>query len=174
MKLPAREECFQLFGKYKTPKNIVRHSITVNKVAVYLAEKLKSAGEEVDADAVDRASLLHDIGRSVTGPEKHNEKGFEILKSEGFEELGEIVRKHRLDFISKPNQLSTWEEKLVYYADKRVNESEIVSLDERIEFLKKKYSKYAGEIEKMKPLIETLEKEIFRRIREPPESVNNL
>lgn len=172
MEMPTKKMCLELFRKYNIPKGIIRHSVIVNKVAVFLAKKLKSVGEDVDITVVDRASLLHDIGRSASTAKKHGEMGFLILKSEGFEKLGSIIRKHTLNNIIT-DTLSSWEEKIIYYADKRVEGDEIVSLNDRIEALKKRYTKHKSMIEKAKPLIKALEREIFERIGESPSIVNN-
>ena len=65
MKLPPREELEQMFDKYKIMINIKRHCEKVNQIAVFLAKKLKEAGEDVDVEFVDRSSLIHDLMKSV-------------------------------------------------------------------------------------------------------------
>jgi len=95
MNLPTKEQCQGLFEKYKMPANIVNHSKTVEKAAVFLAEKFVEAGTAVNLDLVSRASLLHDIDKTETIKEGfehlHGKMSQEILEKEGFPEIGEIV-----------------------------------------------------------------------------------
>jgi len=120
------------------------------------------AGESVDVDLVDRACLLHDLLRicdprfrggydrsrqAITDKDRakwqqlrarfqrlcHEEAAYELLKDK-YPELALAVKRHRyaalLDEKDKP---VTWEEKIVYYADKRVMHDRIVPLKERLE-----------------------------------------
>ena len=64
--LPTKQECMHLIKvTYRMPQNIIDHSIQVNKVAVFLAMKLKEKGIDVNLDLVDRASILHDIMKMI-------------------------------------------------------------------------------------------------------------
>jgi len=167
IKLPSRKECFELLKKYNTPKNILKHSITVNRFANRLTKLLIAKGIPVNKTLVDRAALLHDIGKfeALNKGESHEEKGYKILKKEGFNEIANIVKKHSLfSVLNKKEAPTTWEEKIVFYADKRVNEDKVVTLEERIVYLKKRYGKnkrILKRIEAAEPLIYQIEKEIF-------------
>jgi putative nucleotidyltransferase with HDIG domain len=177
MKLPTHEKCFALLKKYEMPKNILDHSILVNKVAVYLAKKLKLAGIDVDVDVVDRASLLHDIGKlrtlkKMTGvldwaKDEHHIEGEKILTDEGYPELGLVARRHSLRELKNVNK---WEEKIVKYADLRAKHDKLVDVRERMEDLGERYK--VPEEERV-PLSEVLklEKEIFDVIGESPDIV---
>jgi putative nucleotidyltransferase with HDIG domain len=167
IKFPSRKECFELLKKYNTPKNILKHSITVNRFANRLAKLLMAKGIPINKTLVDRASLLHDIGKfeALSKGGSHEEKGYKILRKEGFNEIANIVKKHSLfSVLSKKEAPVTWEEKIVFYSDKRVNEDKIVTLEERIAYLKKRYGKskrVLKRIEAAEPLIYQIEKEIF-------------
>lgn len=173
IKIPDRKQCLHLLKKYSVPENIIRHSLTISRVAVFLAKKLNSAGVDINVKAVEAASLLHDIAkhRTLDTEESHSEAGENILKKEGYPEIGRIVGKHQLEKIP---ETSTWEEKIVNYADKRVNEEEIVSLKERLNFLKKRYRGHKKEIEKMESEIFQVEKEIFEKIEDSPKCLGKL
>ena len=175
--IPSREQCFKLIEKYHVPKNIVKHSLTVNKVATYLAKQLIAKGEKVNYELVDRASLLHDIAKHMKG-DNHEEEGYKILKNEGLKEVALIVRKHSLfSVLSEKDKPVTWEEKIVFYADKRVIEDYIVGLEERMNYLKKRYGKsqeILRKIEESKLLTRKIEKEIFCKIGDSPSSLNRL
>jgi len=174
IKLPTREQAIALLKKYKVLPNILEHSLKVNRVAVFLAKKLIDAGEKVNLDAVDRASLLHDIAKSKTIAEKtediHHIEAENILTAEGYPALGHICMMHSLREIK---HLRTWEEKIVNYADTRVKHSEIVSIKERIDDLTKRYNVPASQRLTYKDLL-PLETEIFSKLKIKPNDVAKL
>jgi len=56
------------------------------------------------------------------------------------------------------------EEKLIYYADRRACEYQLVSVDERISDLKKRYPDIVSFMCRAESKIKILEKEIFEKI----------
>ena len=128
--IPSREKCFELLKEYRVPENIVAHILQVNRVAMFLAKKLKEKGEKINLELVDAASLLHDLDKHMTFNEDsgHGEKAAEILESLGFAEVAPIVRKHITTAVLR-SPLKTLEEKLVYYADMRVKGNKIVTVN---------------------------------------------
>ena len=203
-KLPTREECFEIIKKYRVPPHIVEHSITTAKLAVFLAQKLKEKGVEVNAELVDRACLLHDLARFcdfsesdlnnlepfITEKDKtkwqqlkaeyeglcHEEVAYEILKNK-YPELALVIKKHRyMAILDEKEKPITWEEKLVYYAEKRVMHNRIVPLKKRLEEAHKRNVHLHGtqiqsdiNTRKVDPLIFKLEEEIFSKIDIPPD-----
>ena len=168
MYLPSREECIALLHKYELPPHIIRHSEAVEKLAVFLAKKFNEKGIKVDTELVSRAALLHDIDKLQTlkpGFEHlHSKLSKEILEKEGFPLLGKMVSRHLLENILEENVFENWEEKLVFYSDKRVKHDQIVLLQERFEYLLETYGKEKeifDRISTCKPRVELLEKEIF-------------
>ncbi len=168
-RLPTREECFELIRQYAVPEHIVKHSVATAKLAVFLAERLKEKGIAVDVDLVERACLLHDIVRmcdfkkldcgglaeSVEQESKaiwqqlrtdyeglrHEDIAYELLRDE-YPELAITIRKHKyLAILDEKDKPMTWEEKLVYYADKRVMHDEIVSLRKRLDEAHKRHAR---------------------------------
>jgi hypothetical protein len=116
---------------------------------------------------------LHDVDKYETlqGDIRHGERGERIVLEAGYPEIAHIVKEHVLEQILEG--LSSWESKIVFYADKRVNHAEIVSLDARFEYLFKRYGSKSKEIMgtliKCKPKVFELEKELFSKINESPE-----
>ena len=153
MKIPSKEECLDILNKNKTPSNIIEHSKAVCKLAEDIAEKLIKKGFKVNKRLVIAAALLHDIEK---GKDNHMIVGAKLLKSMGFPEVSEVAKKHSLYQIeNKDVQPRTIEEKIIFYADKRVKGNKIVSLEERFEDVKKRYGvdltnefKFAKKIEK--------------------------
>ncbi len=194
MKIPSIEECYELLAQCRVPKHIIRHCETTADLAVKLAEKIAANGIEVDIDFVQRACLLHDIMRvcdfckplecmfdEAAGEEdlqkwrllserykgiRHEEAGYEFLKDK-YPEIALALKRHAyMALIQKENCPETIEEKLVYYADKRVMHDKVVSLAERLEEGHKRNAeascKNTLDIDYVDSLIFELEKELFR------------
>ena len=138
-KIPTKEECLAILNKNKTPSNVIEHCKTVCKVAEEIAGRIIAKGIKVNKELVVAAALLHDIERHK---EDHVTVGAKLIKSMGFQEISEIIKKHTLHDLEKlGSQLKTIEEKIVFYADKRAAGAKIVSLKERMEDLKRRYKK---------------------------------
>lgn len=197
--LPTHKECLAIIEDHHVPPHIVRHSLTVAKFAVFLAKRLKENGQTVDIKLVNRACLLHDIVRicdfkkldyskfeqPVTDRDKtrwrqlredyngtpHEHAAYDILR-DNYPALALTIKKHRyVAILDEQEKLDTWEEKLVYYADKRVMHDKIVPLKERLtEGHKRNAHLYSTEsqrraiIAEVDPLIYKLEDEIFYEI----------
>ena len=130
-----RNYCVQILRRYELPEGIIDHSRRVARVAEFIADKLKASGYSVDTGNVVAGALLHDIGKSKIHKRRsavnHAEASAEIVIREGLEELAPIVSRHILDaIISENHPPLTWEEKIVFYADKIVTHK-LVSLEER-------------------------------------------
>ena len=197
--LPTRKECFEIIRRCRVPPHMVKHCLAVAKLAVFLAHRLKDNAVAVNVNLVDRAGLLHDILRVCDMKESeyrqfekpaterdkatwrllkarydgicHEEAACELLKAK-YPALALAIRKHRytaiLDDREKP---STWEEKLLYYADKRVMHDRIVPLKDRLEEAHKRHRHKQGttaqgttKTAKVDAQIFKLEKEIFDKI----------
>jgi uncharacterized protein len=197
--LPTREECFEIIEKYHVPQHIVRHSLAVTKLGVFLAQKLKEKGIAIDVELVERACLLHDVvricefkefdfgnfGQTVTEHEKttwnrlkakfkgisHEDAAYALL-NEKYPMLALTIRKHRYAaLLDKAERPKTWEEKLVYYADKRVMHDKVVGLKERLQeahdrnvHLYQTQAQYKLDTAEIDRLIFELEQEIFAEI----------
>ena len=99
---------------------------------------------------------MHDIEREK---EDHIAEGAKLINSLGFPEVAEVIRKHSLNKIEDPaRQPKTYEEKIVFYADKMVKGNKIVSLEERFADLKKRYN---TDLKKEFEFTKKIEKEIF-------------
>lgn len=136
-KIPSKEECLSILNKNKTPSNVIEHCKAVCKVAEEIADNLIKKGIKVNKKLVIAATLLHDIEREK---KDHIEEGAKLINSLGFLEVSEVIKKHSLYKVEDPErQPKNYEEKIVFYADKRVKGNKIVSLEERFADLKKRY-----------------------------------
>ncbi len=168
MNLPSREYSLKLL-KQKNPENIVKHSLKVEKIALFLASEFEKKGIILNKKFISIGALLHDVDKWG-----QIEKGFEYKKNEqtlaknGFFELSEMISKSHLNSILK-TKLNNWEEKIIFYADKRVNPNDkIVQLKERFEYVEKKYGKtpkMLKEIKNSEKLVLELEKELLKVVK---------
>lgn len=206
--LPSREECIELLRRCHVPVHIVKHSKAVAKLAVFMARRLAENGIPVDADLVERACLLHDIFRVcefpledfsrfeqlVTDEDKakwrrlkeqhggirHEDAACAYLR-DAYPILAQTIRKHRYTaIVDDQDKPQTWEEKLVYYADKRAMHDTIVPLQERLEEAHKRNAsrrKTAGmdtrEMARIDAAIAKLQAELFAPIGLDPDAVTS-
>ena len=158
MKTPTKEECLKILRDNNVPDNIIVHSKEVCDFAMKVVDFLEKKCIKVDRELVAAGALLHDVKK--LSPNDHVIEGSEFVKSLGYPEVALIIRKHGLknlgmdEFVPK-----TWEEKIVFYADKRVKNERVVSVDERFEYIKKRYNKY--DVEKELNFTKELEKELI-------------
>jgi len=173
MNIPTRDKCLELLKEYNLSEKKIHHSILVADVALFLAKKLIEKGEKIDLRLVEAGALLHDIAKSesYTG-DSHSKDGEEIVKRFGFEKLMPIIRKHELSGILE-YRFDTWEEKLVYYADKRAR-NEIRSIDERTKKWPELFPEFKEKIFQSVTKAKELEKEIFSKLDFKPEDLKEL
>jgi len=138
MKIPTKEECLRLLKKNKVRDNIIAHTKKVCEFSLKVCSVLEERGIKVNRDLVAAAALLHDIKKLEPG--EHEIKGAKYIESLGYPEVGILIKKHGLrclfyrEFIPR-----TWEEKIIFYSDKRVKHDKIVSVDDRFEDIKQRY-----------------------------------
>ncbi|MFQ6124003.1 MAG: HD domain-containing protein [Candidatus Heimdallarchaeota archaeon] len=159
MSIPTKEECIQILTKNKVPENIIQHSKVVANLAVKIATKLQKHGINVNIALTMAGALLHDVKRLS---QNHSLSGARFLEDAGFLHIAEIVRRHGLKDLHLGVRPQTIEEKIVFYADKQVNEDRIVSIRERIDLLKARFPQVAQEIEQTYEYIVSVERELQR------------
>jgi len=153
MTYPTKEQIIGWREDMSLPPHIRRHCDTVADFASSLATEILSNGIIVRKGALSIAGLIHDLMRFIdfTHGATHNDSEedrsiwntwklqypglhheaacAEFLEEHGHKEFASIVRTHGLGSTLKP--LNTIEQKLLFYADKRVIEDRVVSLKER-------------------------------------------
>ncbi|NIA05333.1 MAG: HDIG domain-containing protein [Proteobacteria bacterium] len=128
--------------------NIRRHSIVVARVTWRLIDALQRS-DLLSAPIPDQGlsvagALLHDIAKTpcLAAGCDHAEAGAEICRRHGYTGIARIVAEHVILQGHDPQRyrrgLFTARE-VVYYADKRVRHEEIVSLDERLDYILEHY-----------------------------------
>jgi len=169
MNIPSETQCYRIMAEMAMLHNIAAHSIKVCQVATLLTDHLNLNGSDLNPDLIRAAALLHDITktRSLQTSENHAHTGALYLADRGYPEVSEIVSQHvNLDRLNPDGEHTAAE--VVNYADKRVLHDKVVSLDERLAYIKKRYGCSAGElgnrVERMCREVDTIEKKIFKTL----------
>ncbi|RBQ23419.1 Ribonuclease Y [Candidatus Methanobinarius endosymbioticus] len=157
----------ELLKEEGCPPWVIEHSIVVCKKAKEISKHF-----DVDQDLIEKAALLHDIGRSKTNNIKHAIIGADIVVEHGFsEKVATIIEKHVGSGISEKEAIelglpkknyipNTIEEKIISHADNLINRSNEVN----IEFVAEKWKKYN---------VKNLEESIYRLKKVHEELVGN-
>jgi putative nucleotidyltransferase with HDIG domain len=145
--VPRVEECYALMDEFRMLENIRQHSIIVARVAELIASGLVQGGVDIALDRIIAGALLHDIGKTICLEQggDHAQVGREICLRRKLHEVADIVGEHvRLRDFQPHGTIS--EKEIVYYADKRVNHSSVVTLDQRLHYILDRYGGNNGEI----------------------------
>jgi len=146
--IPSVSECQELMEKYAMLDNIQRHSLVVTSIAETIVASLDLSRSEgikpPDINMVRAGALLHDIAKTkcLDGSCRHAEEGQLICEEHGYPDIGIIVREHVFLSSFTPEDYrrgSFPAREIVYYSDKRVRHEEIVSLDQRLEYIIERY-----------------------------------
>lgn len=144
--LPGYAQCIAWLLSRPFSANLLAHVHAVASAAYLLALWLRSAGLPVCPLLTHRGGLLHDLAKleALQRPAEHRighgELAARILTDIGQPALAEIARRHPLFAIDRPDTAPrTWEQKLVYLADKLVEGSRLEGLEERVDSLRRRY-----------------------------------
>lgn len=174
--IPSVEKCFEFMEKYHMLDNIRAHSIVVEKVAGIIARGLRDTGLDISLERITAGALMHDIGKTLclNTSGDHTAKGMEICLQNDLHEIADIVREHVQLQNYQPAE-AIHEKEIVYYADKRVKHDAIVSLEERLKYLIRRYGKgkehYIQLLREGFDLWKAVEKKIFARLNFRPEDL---
>ncbi|MDD5758541.1 MAG: HD domain-containing protein [Desulfobulbaceae bacterium] len=158
--------------------NIRAHSLVVARIAEFLALALRQRGHEINVELTVAAALLHDIGKSfcLENDRDHAALGRDICLQHDLHELAPLVLQHVvLDAQSFPSSPLSAKE-LVYYADKRVNHDQIVSLTQRLDYIIDRYGhndlRRHAAIRQNFERCQMIEAEIFRDLDFAPDGLS--
>lgn len=145
------------------------HSQLVAAASYALAEWLLSAGEKLDPILAHRGGLLHDVGKihNLAKPSgvDHGEIGAAYLLKKDQPALAEIARRHLLlGLVDETKAPRTWEEKIVFFCDKLVENNAIVNLEDRLAALKIRYPHLRDSIPGVQPALFALQTDLCRRL----------
>lgn len=103
-----------------------------------------------------RGSLV----RTINKGKGHAEVASEIIKGLGYPKIANLISKHAFE---KVGELKTWEEKILYYADKRVEGESLTTLRKRLKKTRERAVKEGAsktDLSKIEKKILSLEMEI--------------
>jgi putative hydrolase of the HAD superfamily len=176
--LPDIPTCQALLADQAGGPNLLAHVTAVAAAAYRMAVQLRERGESVDPLLAHRGGLLHDLDKITARKQGrvHGELSTEILAGLGFPDLGEIARRHVLSSALRHESApATWEQKVVFYADKLAEGDSLVSVPERLQALRSRYPDYADQIQQGGPIVLQLEAELCAVLGlSPTELLNNL
>ena len=132
--VPTYTQAISLWKTYNFPEQKQHHCLLVAKLALFFASKMKEKKQIImQTDLLLAAALLHDIDKNIPPKvgERHPDTGVRILQEVGMDEVAKVVRTHPLHAILDDTiNPSTWEEKLLFLADK-MTKHETISVDAR-------------------------------------------
>ena len=176
------------YDEFQMPLHVRAHCGQVASVAMQLAAAYVQQGDIVDIPLLYTAAMLHDLfrvcdfamlDRAYFNEEITDEKWAKwtalreqyphlhhadiacgLFVERGFLETAELIRLHKsLNLILEPDSYDTLEKIILYYADKRVKHSQIVSLSERFKDGRERNGKEDTPEERR--LFESVEKETY-------------
>lgn len=160
--LPSLNTCIEWLQSNQPSSNLLVHVQLVAACAYQMALWLIRNNVEVNPILAHRGGLLHDLAK--LWPNKQMDHGMAAsrwLMEKGQVELAEIASRHMLfEILNEARSPRTWEEKLVYLADKMVEKNTIVSLDERIAGLRTRYTMDPELLERAYPRLLGLQQEV--------------
>jgi uncharacterized protein len=145
--LPNRGEAPNLLAKAGCSPKVIEHCRQVSAYAVKIARAIQKRQSKVNVDVklVEISALLHDIGRSKTHSVNHALEGGRIARKFQLpESVVLIIERHagggipkdeakKLGWPAKDYLPETLEEKIVCYADKRVEGLRVVPIENTVE-----------------------------------------
>lgn len=127
-------EITRLYQKYETPKQVIRHMRKVAEIADQLMDGMQMPG--LNRVRVMKACLLHDLCRAE---KQHARVSAEAIRKEGYPAIAALVAgHHEAAYSEREAQGSLTEAEILFYADKRVQEDRLVSVEERFRESRKK------------------------------------
>jgi len=152
LELPSISQSLGWLIGQNANNNLLLHSQAVASVSYLLAVWLRNRGNPIDPVLAHRGGLLHDIAKLKDNDTDdmgidHALKGSQVLLNAHQQRLAEIASSHLISCLKDEERSpKTWEQKIVNYADKLVEGQMIVTLEERIQAICKRYLHHAERI----------------------------
>lgn len=163
--IPTEKECYALMDQYQMLENIREHSIVVANIVRVISRGLVSSGVQISLEKAVAGALLHDIAKTQclqTGGD-HAALGREICLQHRFDAIADIVEEHIWLKGYSPDGVYS-EKEVVYYADKRVLHTSVVSLDTRMYDIIDRYNRKDSRLSQLVRMNFSICREIERRL----------
>jgi HAD superfamily hydrolase (TIGR01662 family) len=161
--LPDIPSCQAMLAEQGADRSLQDHCLAVAGCAFWLAVWLREAGQPVDPLLSHRGGMLHDLDKisARQSGEEHGRHSQLLLEEAGYPILGEIAARHVINSVLDPQAgPRTWEEKLVFYADKLIEGARLVGVESRHKALLERYPQYSERINRAKLYVLQIEAEI--------------
>lgn len=135
-KYPTEAQCRKILNRMGTPEHVVRHCEAVTRTAVCIGKALNENGENFSIPLIQAAGLLHDALRVR---KKHWQAGAEMAFDYGYPEVADIIYDH-MNYMHPIPVLDINEKDIVCLADKLRQEDRLVTLEERLAPVKKRWA----------------------------------
>jgi len=197
IKLPTENELLELFNIYKVPNSIKEHCLKVREIAVFLANKLKESGVDINIELVDRVALVHDLfkaaaikdptpnkfhTRALTEEElamrlelrakypgmHETEIAYEIFRFDYPEFAKEVLSEGAFEVRERSLEVS-----VVHYSDYITQQNIVVTLEERYDYFKQKYENTDEHWDKSLLASKEEERKIFQHLTITPEDLKH-
>jgi uncharacterized protein len=177
--IPTERECYDLMDHYRMLDNIREHSIVVAEIVRAISNGLVASGVQLSVDKAVAGALLHDIAKTQclqTGGD-HAALGREICLQHHLNEIADIVAEHI--WLKSYSLDGVYAEKeVVYYADKRVLHTSVVSLDERMNDIIDRYGRNDPSLTQLVRMnfniCQGIERKLFKRLDFGPEQLADM
>ncbi len=142
--LPNREQAIQILKQQNCPPQVINHCLAVTSLALEIAAKLQKRGIQIDSALVEAGAILHDLGRAKSHEVNHGLVGAQMAESLGLSQaIVDIIKRHVGAGITEAEAAwlkwprdnyvpTTLEEKVVCYADKRIDHDKVTSIEDEI------------------------------------------
>ena len=135
-KYPTEAQCRKSLERMGTPEHVIRHCAAVTRTAVRIGEALNEKGCGFSIPLIRAAGLLHDALRVR---KKHWQAGAEMAFDYGYPEVADIIYDH-MNYMHPIPVLDITEKDIVCLADKLRQEDKLVTLEERLAPVKKRWA----------------------------------
>ncbi len=174
--LPSLDEAKRCLLEQDAGNHLQIHVTMVAALAYQLAVWLRQAGEPVNPVLAHRGGLLHDLAKVPARAQQvdHGRLAGQLLAERGQPALAQIADRHLFFNIIDPERCPrTWEEKLVYYADRLVERGNIMDFRQRLAAMQERHKIPMPEDERTRIIgaIAALEGEICRLLNLTPEEL---
>jgi putative hydrolase of the HAD superfamily len=173
LNLPTVADCLLWLRQQDASFYLLQHVQAVAASAYQIALWLRTAGYAIDPILAHRGGLLHDLGKikSLRGQSaglNHGAYAAKILDEMGYPQLAQIAQRHLLFSITQTETAPrTLEDKVVYFCDKIVENSQVVPLTERIARLQQRYAHDQAKIQACLPPLLKMQEELCASMRIP-------
>lgn len=170
----GREEAIRTLREAGCSKEVIRHSLAVERISLRFARRIRANGHKLDLKLVSLGALLHDIGRARTHGIRHGVEGAKILRGLGLSKFARFAECHlgagipagearELGLPARDFMPRTLEEKVIVYADKLVMGRSMTSYERARDWFKSELGQTHPALGRFKALHEGIQSLLKKR-----------